>query len=199
MTIDEKLQHFFETCMQDARTRSNKMLDEYKAALEQTFAEHQQDVHRRAKMQLESESEKIEREMNKQLSFEQLDLKRMINQKINELKDKLFAELNDKLAHFLETPEYVDLLKEQIQYAVDFAGEDEVIIWIDPVDEHNMGKLAMQYSSARLKLSEYSFHGGTRAVIPSRHILIDNSFQNKIAKARETFHFDIDLGGNIHG
>ena len=199
MTTEEKLQHFFETCMQDARTRSNKMLDEYKAALEQTFAEHQEDAHRRADMQMESESEKIEREMNKQLSIEQLDLKRMISQKVNELKDKLFAELSDKLAKFLETPEYVELLKEQIRYAVEFAGDEEVIIWMDPVDENNLRKLAMLYSSAQLKLSEYSFHGGTRAVIPSRHILIDNSFQNKIAKAKETFHFDIDLGGNFHG
>jgi len=199
LTTEEKLQHFFETCMQDARTRSNKMLDEYKAALEQTFTEHQEDAHRRAEMQIESESEKIEREMNKQLSIEHLDLKRMTGHKVNELKDKLFAELSDKLAQFLETPEYVKLLKEQIQYAIDFAGDDEVIIWMDPVDENNMRKLAIQYGSAQLKLSEYSFHGGTRAVIPSRHILIDNSFQNKITKAKETFHFDIDLGGNIHG
>ena len=199
MTTEEKLQHFFETCMQDARTRSNKMLDEYKAALEQTFAEHQQDARRRAEMQLESEAEKIEREMNKELSLEQINLKRMLGQKVNELKDKLFNELNDRLAKFLETPEYVVLLKEQIQYAVDFAGEDEVIIWMDPVDERNMGKLAVQFSTAQFKLSDYSFHGGTRAVIPSRHILMDHSFQNKLAKARETFHFDIDLGGKIHG
>ena len=39
LTTEEKLQHFLDTCMEDARTRSNRMLDEYKKALEQTFEE----------------------------------------------------------------------------------------------------------------------------------------------------------------
>lgn len=210
MTTEEKLQHFLETCMEDARARSNKMLDEYKAALKTTFEEHQADARRRADMRLELESDKIERDINKRLSIEQINLRRQLGQLQDELKDKLFNELKDKLELFMGTGEYQTLLEHQIEKAIAFAGSDELIIWIDPADEDKMIHLAIQYSTAQLKVSEYSFGGGTRAVIPSRHILIDNSFRSKLNEAKEAFHFELDpahalcgkaanIGGVIHG
>ena len=91
MTTEEKLQHFLDFCMEDARSRSAKMLDEYTAALEQTFAEHQADARRRAEQQVELESERIEHETNKKLSLEQIGIKRELGHKQEELKDKIFA------------------------------------------------------------------------------------------------------------
>lgn len=200
MTTDEKLKHFLDTCMEDARTRSSRMLDEYMTALEKNLEEHKADARRRADMQIRQETEKIEREINKTLSIEQLDLKRMLGQKQEELKDKLFIELKDMLANFLETREYQQLLERQIQSALDFAGDDAITIYLDPVDEDKLRRLALHHGTADIRLSEYSFGGGSRAVIPSRHILIDNSFQTRLEEARESFHFDLNLeGGRVNG
>ena len=200
MTTDEKLKHFLDTCMEDARARSSRMLDEYMTALEKNLEEHKADARRHAQMQIRQESEKIEREINKTLSIEQLDLKRMLGQKQEELKDKLFIELKDMLANFLETREYQQLLEKQIQSALDFAGDDAIIIYLDPVDEDKLRRLALHHGTADIRLSEYSFGGGSRAVIPSRHILIDNSFQTRLEEARESFHFDLNLeGGRVNG
>ena len=180
MTTEEKLQHFLDTCMEDARVRSGRMLDEYMTALEKTFEEHKADTRRREKLQLSQETEKIEREINKQLAVGQIDIRRTLGRKQEELKDKL--------------------LERQVQHAVEFAGTDQVIIYLDPVDEDKCNRLALHNGNAELRISEYSFTGGTRAVIPARHILIDNSFQTKLEEAREKFHFDLSLteGGNGH-
>ena len=201
LTTEEKLQHFLDTCMEDARTRSNRMLEEYMAALEQTFEEHKADSRHRAEMQLRQETEKIGREINKKLSIEQIGIKRTLGQKQEELKDKLFVELKDMLANFLETPEYQKLLERQISKAVAFAGSDPLVIYLDPADETMARGLAVRNGKAEVKISEYSFNGGCRAVIPSRHILIDNSFQTKLEEARENFHFDLSLteGGRENG
>lgn len=193
MTTEEKLQHFLDTCMEDARTRSNRMLDEYTAALEEAFEEHQADSRHRADLQIRLETEKIERDMNKQLAIEQITIKRTLGNKQEELKEKLFVELKDMLANYLETPEYLHLLDRQVQHAVEFAGKDEVMIYLDPADEDKLRRLALHYGNALIKISDYSFTGGTRAVIPARHILIDNSFQTKLAEAKEHFHFDLSL------
>ena len=85
-----------------------------------------------------------------------------------------------------------------MKQAVEFAGNDQMIIYLDPVDEDKLNRLALHNGNAELRISEYSFTGGTRAVIPARHILIDNSFQTKLEEAREKFHFDLSLteGGN---
>lgn len=201
MTTEEKLQHFLDTCMEDARTRSSRMLDEYMDALEKTFAEHQADAQRRTKMQLRQESEKIEREINKKLSIEQIGIKRTLGQKQEELKDKLFVELKDMLDNYLDSPGYPKLLERQVQKAVEFAGDAPIIIYLDPCDGDKVNRLALHYGKAQIKISEYSFGGGCRAVIPSRHILIDNSFQTKLSEAKENFHFDLSLaeGGHTNG
>ena len=200
LTTEEKLQHFLDTCMEDARTRSNKMLDEYMSALEKTLEEHKEDAHRRADMILQQEAEKIQRDINKKLSFEQIGLKRTLGLKQEELKDKLFVELKNKLAAFLETPEYQKLLEKQIQSAVAFANGEPITIYLDPADSDKRNRLALHHGSANIQISEYSFSGGCRAVIPSRHILIDNSFEKKLEEAREKFHFDSSLteGGTVH-
>lgn len=195
MTTEEKLQHFLDFCMEDARSRSTKMLDEYTAALEQTFAEHKEDAKRRLEEQVVLESERIEREINKRLSLEQIGIKRELGKKQDELKDMLFVELKDKLAEFTETEDYIKLLERQIKEAKELAGTEPVTIYIDPADGDKINHLAFD-SSADIQISQYSFLGGIRAVIPSRHILIDNSFETKLEEAKRDFRFDSkDLTG----
>ena len=178
--------------MEDARERSARMLDDYMKALEGAYEEHTADARRRADMQVEAETEKLEREINKRLSIGQLDLKREFSRRQEELKDKLFVELKDKLANFMETQEYQRLLDHQVKAVKEFAGDEELIVYMDPSDVDKVQRIALHHN-ASIKISEYSFNGGTRAVIPGKHILIDNSFETKLNEARHAFKFD--LGG----
>ena len=91
MTTEEKLKHFQDICMTDARERSAKALDEYMSALEKTYEEHTADAERRADMEVEAETEKLKREINKKLSIGQLDLRREASRRQEGLKDKLFV------------------------------------------------------------------------------------------------------------
>lgn len=199
MTTEEKLQHFLEFCMEDARSRSAKMLDEYTAALEQAFTEHQQNAIRRAEQQVELEKKQIERETNKKLSLEQINIRREFGKKQDELKEKLFQELLDRLTEYRKTPEYKALLNNQARKALELADKDFITIYIDPQDEEKLKDLSIP-QSAELLVSEYSFMGGIRAVIPARHILIDNSFQTKLSEAKRDFRFDIKdiMGGEAN-
>ena len=67
-------------------------------------------------------------------------------------------------------------------------------IYIDPADESMLTSLHAATNTA-LTLSQYSFGGGIRAVLPSRHILIDNSFSTKLGEIKQDFRFD---GGMSH-
>ena len=199
MTTEEKLKHFLDTCMEDARARSSRMLDEYTAALQKSFEEHKQDARRRAQMQVRQETEKIGRELNKKLSAAQLEQKRALGRRQEELKDKLFVELQNRLAEYRETPEYQKLLEGQITAAVDFAKGEEVVVYLDPSDADKLEGLALCHPRASLKQSDYSFLGGTRALIPARNILIDNSFQARLAEAKEQFHFGLHTAAGKNG
>ncbi len=82
------------------------MLDEYTAALEQTFCG--------ASGRCEAESrtaggtgKRTDRTRDEQkLSLEQIGIKRELGHKQEELKDKIFVELKDVLEQYMETPEY---------------------------------------------------------------------------------------------
>ena len=75
--------------MTDAREKSAKILDDYAKTLDKAYEEHTEDARKRAKMQEEAETEKLGRERNKKLSIGQLDLRREVSRRQEELKDKL--------------------------------------------------------------------------------------------------------------
>jgi ATP synthase, subunit E len=181
--------------MEDAREKSSRLYDEYAAALEQSFEEHKKEAARRLEMQLQGESEKLDREMNKKLALAQINLKRMLSKRQEELKDMLFVEVRNMLADFMATPDYPKLLEKQIQAAQKLAGSNDIIIYIDPADSPLLQRLSLTNRDA-VRISEYSFLGGIRAVVPQSHILIDNSFQTKLEEAKHNFHFH--LGGKGH-
>ena len=58
MTTEEKMKHFQEICMTDAREKSAKILDDYAKTLDKAYEEHTEDARKRAKMQEEPELRK---------------------------------------------------------------------------------------------------------------------------------------------
>lgn len=188
MTTEEKLQSFYESSTEEAARQAEAMLADHEAALNQIFEEHQADMRRKADLQIQTETDKLKKNANKALSKAQLDIKRELGEEQEHLKEELFSEVSDLLANFMETEEYNKLLAKQIKDALAFAKSDKIIIYIDPVDEHK--RQTLEYNTgASLTISEYSFQGGTRAVIPSRNILIDNSFEAKAAQVKHDFKF----------
>lgn len=190
MTIEEKLQHFQSLCYQDATERSEKMLNDYTESLRKILEEHKVDARRQADMQVAAEAEKIERDINKQLSIEQINIKRIYSRKQEELKAMLFNELRNKLALFLDSKDYPKFLETLVKQAVEFADGAPITIYLDPSDADKLNRFAL-HTGAELKTSEHSFLGGIQAEIPSRNILIDNSFKTKLEEAEENFQFRI--------
>ncbi len=109
LTIEEKLQHFQEFTMQDARTKGNELLDEYNASLEQIFEEHKEKKLRQSQLEIKTETESLKHDRNKEVSKQHLHIRRKITRKQDELKEKLFIEVKDSLANFMNTPAYDQL------------------------------------------------------------------------------------------
>lgn len=194
MTTEEKLAHFLDASARSSQEKCDQLVNEYQASLAQHFEEHKEQTLAQAKLEMKAETDGIRREGNQKLAQENLHIRRKIIRKNNELKDKLFEEVTLLLEEYKQTPAYDELLQKQIQAAIDFAKQDEITIYIDPADAAKKDKLESAVKRP-LTISEYSFMGGTRAVIPRRHILIDNSFESKLAEEREAFRF---VRGKIH-
>lgn len=192
MTTEEKLEHFKETAMRVAREESDKIIQEYSQNLDQIFEEHKESQKQKAEMEINHERERIQRDGNAQLAREQMHIKRRLSRKQSELKDKLFDEVSVLLKEYKQSEAYTELLISQIKSASEFAKGELLIVYIDPEDKNKLSHL-QEVTGTMLTVSSFSFGGGTRAVIPKKNILIDNSFDTKYEEAKGNF----NLNGGI--
>ena len=194
MTIDEKLSHFYDITVEDARAKAAAILEEHKQTLEKMTAERKALSEENVQAQIKAETANARREVNKALSAEQLTIKRDWTKKQNDLKEKIFSEVKELLESFTKTPEYENYLTAKIKEALDFAEDDEISIYLSPEDSSLIEKL-QKITDATIQIAKDSFLGGIRSTIPHKNILIDHSFAGNFEAAYKEFKFD---GGPEH-
>lgn len=194
MTIDEKLQHFYDVSIEEAKKDAAKEIQEHRESLSQMLNEHKDARRQGAEAEIKAEADHVRREINKALATEQITLKRHWSRKQEELKDNLFSAVRKKVDAFMQSPEYLDYLCKQIRNVQEFAGTDPVYISISSGDSDKLDILTAK-TGAELTLSKDDFIGGVRAAIPEKNIMIDNSFLEELESMRKEFKFD---GGLKH-
>lgn len=189
MNIDDKLEYFMDVSIQTAGMQHKEIVNQYKAKLDRIFEDHKKESLRKAALAQKVAIDSIQRAAHKDFSHEQVTIRRKFSVELDKLKDELFNEVMMLLEEYKKTPAYYDLLLKQIIDAKNFAKDEAITIYIDPADSQYADQLSLE-SNMKLTISSYSFMGGTRSVIPSKNILINNSFETKLTEARE--HFNIE-------
>lgn len=193
LTTEEKLQHFYDLSIEGAQADAQKLIDTRKAALDKMFIEHKEVKNRQAESELKAESDKLKRDFNKEISKEQLLIKRQLSAVTSELRERLFAEVKQRLLEFKTTPAYREMLCRQVKEALDFAAGDEMTVYLDPSDANLADAIieTLDITGFAPTVSKESFLGGMRAVIRSKNILIDNSFTTLMNDEKEKFTLEV--------
>lgn len=186
MTIEEKLQHFTMVTIESVHEECEKSLEEFKKEQDWKFETHKEQHLKEVRIKEKTLRDAIERQASKEYTYEQLHIKRKINHKQNELRARLFELVEKELMSFRETKEYRELLMKEIKEAMDIAKESELLVYVGPKDEGIIQDAYKQYG-IKLMINENIAKGGMRAEIPSKNILIDNTFETKISEAKEKF------------
>ena len=194
MTTEEKLQHFYKVSIESAKEEAAKAISQYRDSLEEELEKHKKAKKAASESQFKIESENAAREVNKALSSEHLHIKRRLSKKHQELEEKLFAEVEEMLRAFLSSPQYTDWLEDKVKKALDAAQEDPLEIYLSPGDK-DLAEEIERRTGIRPQISQNSFLGGIRAVIPEKNILIDYTFNTLLEAEKENFNFD---GGLKH-
>ena len=192
MTLEEKISHLQATSMEQARAEGNAIIDSHKEALEKVLEDHKAEAMRQSETRIKAETRNAKLALNQASAKSQLEIKRRQGTIQQELKDKIFKEALSLTEDYMKTEAYEDFLIRCIRQAKDFAGEDEIIIYINPSDEKKRSALE-DATRVRLTVGAEDFIGGIRAVIRSRNVLIDNSFKTQLRNEYDKFLF---LGGD---
>lgn len=186
MTLDEKLEQFYNATIESATNQNLKITGDYNDSLAKILEEHKKDTLQKSEVTYQLESENLIREKNRTLSSASINIKRKLNEKSTSLIDILFQNIQKKLEDFMKTEEYNSLLIKQILNAKEFARNDEVIIYINSSDTY-LKEMLEEKTKITLTISTTDFIGGTRAVIHDKNILIDHSLSSKILEVKEAF------------
>ena len=104
MTIEEKLKHFYDTSVDEARRQAEKDVREHKEALDAALEEHKKMSLGNAASSRKAEIANAKREINKALSAEQLHIRRNWTARQSRLKEKLFADVRVQILKFMDLP-----------------------------------------------------------------------------------------------
>lgn len=192
MTIEEKIAHLQASSMEEARAEGNAIIDSYREALEKVFNDHKEEALKQSETRIKAESINAKQQLNQASAKAQLELKRKQGKIQIELKDKIFEEASALTQEYMKTKDYEDYLIKSIRKAISFAATEEMTIYINATDAGKKDFLE-ETTGAGLTISKEDFVGGTRAVIRSRNILIDNSFKTLLRNEYDKFIF---LGGD---
>lgn len=188
MEINEKLDIFYRAAIDAANEQSTAMLDQYRAGYEEKLATYRQEKQKEQQTRERIAQERVRKEVNRALSEETVLLKKEFHKAQEEKKEELFALVEQKLADYRSTEAYGTLLEQKTTQAIRFANGEELRIYIDPADAHLQQELEKE-CGCQILVSAYPFGGGIRAVIPAKNVLIDESFDSKLAAEREKFSF----------
>ena len=105
--------------------------------------------------------------INKALSAEHLHIKRKLSRKQQELREQLFLEIKEQLIAFTKSEEYPGWLEDRIKKALKIAGRMRLKSACPWRMRHSCPPFS-QHTGITPLLSETSFLGGIRAVIPQK-------------------------------
>ena len=141
MTLEEKIAHLQSTSMEQARAEGNAIIDSHREALEKVFEDHKAEALRQSETRIKAETTNAKLSLNQATAKSQLEIKRRQGKVQQELKDKIFEEANSLVQDYMQTEDYNDFLVKCIRQAVKYAGEDPVVIYINPSDEKKRSDL----------------------------------------------------------
>lgn len=190
MTLDEKLEQFYNAAIESATNQNIQIMDEYKQSLENMFHQHKEDVIRKAEDTYQTQIHNLFREKNRRLSAKTIEIRRKIKEITLQITDQLFEAAEKKLILFMKSEDYYKLLLKQIQDIKNFSGEEAVTVYINQSDRHLAASLETD-TGVTLTISDIDFLGGTRAVIRSQNILIDHSFLTRLSDTKSNFTLEI--------
>ena len=150
MTIEEKLQHFYDTSVAEAQTEAENTLEAHKKSLEEMLEKHKESRKMDAEAQIKAETENATREVNKALSAEQLTLRRDWTAKQNELRNELFVEVKNHLEDFMESPRISGLSLYKNPEGKRICGNDENLHRIFPRKIQHYSVLSLQRQDLQL-------------------------------------------------
>ena len=176
--LDEKLLHFTQAFMDEARAETSRLEAEIKAAREAAVTQAEDQVLQEAYQYMKTEVARIRTEAGRNISRRVQENKRRLSLRREEMAREVFSLVRDRLAAYVETPAYQDRLLSLFREGVARLGRPaRLTVLLRPQDMGAAARLRQAAEGIELTAAEGDFlRGGLVLEAPDKALRLDATF-----------------------
>ena len=182
-TISEKISKFKETCSQMAINESNVLTNTINEEIEKNIKEEVLEYEKEKKKEHIKKIERLEQKHNSEIFQTENNARYEVLKKEDELKERLYNKVLNKIVEFTKGNEYKEYLKKNIEQTINSLNveeNDRINIKITNKDMNLFGKDLSSKYNIQFETIEDSYIGGSIGINSDKQILIDNTLKTQI-------------------
>lgn len=187
-SMDEKLKQFAYYVIDDATKQRDALLKEIESEKTHNIDNEELELLSGAYSQIQNVITKSRRTNNENVLKIEMDLKKKLILKREEIINDVFKEVRQRLINFTKNEEYKNWLKAKLQKAVSEVGAGTKIVYISKSDMNYQKFLEDGIENITvLQAEEDDIVGGVRVYNSDKNVFIDYSIDNMIDEQRNQF------------
>lgn len=182
----ERLEKFKKAIFDEVEAKAKEMISEAESEREEKLEKVRRETDGFVQAKIASIDKECEAKAVRALSSENLQAKRAVLLSREELIDKIFSNVKDKLDEFMKTPEYGKMMSEKVKSCADNYPGERGVVYVSLKDGDLSGSLSCggRYT---VETSDTIEIGGAMVVLEDKGIALDYTFDTSLSEQRESF------------
>lgn len=184
----EKLEHFTSAIEADARSESEKILEDIRREMDSAMVAAEDDILNETFRYIKNEVARERTNSGRSVSRRMMDNKNALNARREEMSGQVMQKVTARLNDYVKTEEYFKGLVESARSILNEFNHAETVLYIRKSDESLAGKLkdALKGESFTVKTGDFEL-GGLMGACLATHMQIDETFDTKFSELRGRF------------
>lgn len=188
--ITEKLNTFTSLVLKDAEEKREKLIEKVEKEYSERLDERETELLENAYEHIQENIQTSKREANERVLHAQMDSKKQLILRREEIIDEVMKTVRAKLVEFTKSGEYEKWLIEKVEKALFEVGKGSKIVYISPEDIRLRDKIEQIPEMSRLTVEaspERDFLGGAKVLNTDRKVSADYSFKEMLLEQKQAF------------
>ncbi len=185
--LEEKLRNFSTLVMADARKKSDEITREAESEKQKKLKVNEDKILNNAYNIIQSSVLKYDKEDNERVLHAEVEAKKRILKKREEIVDRVFESVAEKLDAFVEGDDYEAWLEKLCAKAAEEIGGSGKTVYLTSRDMKYADKISAAAGGADVKMSSENFIGGIKMESEEKHISVDYSLKSLSENEKNNF------------
>ena len=185
--VNEQLDEFEALVLHEANEEREALMNETQEKYKSIMADKENEYLKESYETIQRNKSEYEHEADEELLHAQMDAKRKVLLKREEIIDDVVNAAKKKLEGFRKSDGYADWLVKKAEEAASEAADGNKIIYVSPDDMRFADKLKAAVGGASVESADGAFIGGVRVYNPDKRISVDYSFGEMLVDEKQSF------------